>query len=368
MPPRLRYCSSHCKLAGYEVCIHRCRCMKHRSTPLWSREGGACARHSTSRTIHPNCSEECPGFLAFDPGAQRSQRTRNPTREEILLYLPSVQAASELKRLGLESGSDAPQENPALYVSHFACNLNTTRLTSFHRPVSDDVFMEADEAELEQDKEGQDGDHDDHEHHPEDDMQIDPDPQGSVESREDPIPRVVAGPSGIRSSSYAASDASASNSTTSFGIRDTWRVTTSVARSSSGPSVHSNDAWYPAVPSEVRKFEILYVPDPSRAMKRKEADKNLGWAMRDLTTAQYESIKHLTELVYKNRATKNGVQVLVTEWVSINLPCLDNRELTQHHSCGFYCRWMCLRTARHSMFISCDGMTSERSFSTPPCT
>ncbi|KAG6369552.1 hypothetical protein JVT61DRAFT_14253 [Boletus reticuloceps] len=153
-------------------------------------------------------------------------------------------------------------------------------------------------------------------------MEIDPDLQGSVESSHDPIPTVVAGPSGIRPSLYAASNTSASTSTTSFGIRDPWRVTPDFAPSvgsSSGRSVHRSDTWYPAVPSESRKFEILYIPDPSRAMMKKEAALNLGWTNRDITPAHFESIKHLTGLVYKTGRTKDRVKVLVTEWLWILL-------------------------------------------------
>lgn len=51
-------------------------------------------------------------------------------------------------------------------------------------------------------------------------------------------------------------------------------------------------------------------------MKKKEAEINLGWANRDITPAQFESIKHLTGFVYKNGMRKNKIKVVMTEWAS----------------------------------------------------
>ncbi|KAG6369569.1 hypothetical protein JVT61DRAFT_14274 [Boletus reticuloceps] len=255
MPPRRRYGALHVKLAGYEVCIHNCRCAIHRTTPLWSREGGSCARHSATRPLHPDCTEDCPGFSAFDVGVPRSQRTRNPTREDILEYLPPTKAALELRRLGLESESDTSEEHTAI------------------PPISDDISMEVDEAESEQvNEEGEDEcEHEldgDREDHPEDDMQIDADTQESVESTQDAIPRVVAGPSVIQSSSRGSSYPSTSHSTTSFGIHDPWRVTSDVAPS----SVHRAAARSTAVmhgipPCHQRPGDLIYSIFPIRAVR-----------------------------------------------------------------------------------------------------
>ncbi|KAF8126193.1 hypothetical protein EV363DRAFT_1453206 [Boletus edulis] len=189
--------------------------------------------------------------------------------------------------------------------------------------------MEVDQEDVEQDvkedvKEDWHHDHNEHDDHDEDnnhhkeDMEIDPDPQESVKSSQDPIPRVIAGPSEIQPSLYAASNTSASHSTTSFGVQDPWQVTPDFVPSvgsSNGRSIHSSDAWYPAVVSEDWKFEILYIPDTSRGMSRKEATLNLGWTTRDITPAHFQCIKHLTGLVYKNSTTKDSIKVLVTEWL-----------------------------------------------------
>jgi hypothetical protein len=200
------------------------------------------------------------------------------------------------------------------------------------------------EDEKEEEEYQHDGDHDDH---PDGDMQNNEDPRKYVEATPDPIPR-VAGPSGIRSSSYAASNTSVSNLTSSFGIQDPWGVTPDVATSvgsSRSFSVHDGEA------SESRKFDILYIPDPSRAMMKKDAVLNLGWTTRDITPAHYESIKHLTELVYKIGSTKDRVDVLITEWVSI-FPVSGHLRIDANHSYGYFSRWTSLSTARHSTFSS----------------
>lgn len=153
---------------------------------------------------------------------------------------------------------------------------------------------------------------------------------GSWQSSKEPYTG-VAGPSRIKVPSYMVSNTHASGSTSSLGIRshhsasgstsshafqDQWRLTPDYApsgNSSRACSMPRNDEWYPAMASESRTFEILYVPDPSRAMKKKEAEINLGWANRDITPAQFESIKHLTGFVYKNGTRKNKIKVVMTE-------------------------------------------------------
>ncbi|KAI6096125.1 hypothetical protein F5141DRAFT_1221064 [Pisolithus sp. B1] len=65
-------------------------------------------------------------------------------------------------------------------------------------------------------------------------------------------------------------------------------ATPAISRS---PSVN-RDNWYPIEKSETRRFNILYVPDPSR-----------------------EAIKDLTGCMYKQWANKTGVKVHMTEWL-----------------------------------------------------
>lgn len=128
MPWRSSHATPHRKMLGYEVCIHTCGCKKGRMQTLWPREGGACSRHSTMVQLHPNCSEDCPGNHAFQPGAQRSNKTRTPTREEILLYLPSSEATSELHRLGLHTAQDPPTEQSMIMcVSYAVCVLKNVK-------------------------------------------------------------------------------------------------------------------------------------------------------------------------------------------------------------------------------------------------
>lgn len=153
---------------------------------------------------------------------------------------------------------------------------------------------------------------DDEDKDAEGEMRIDKDMRSASGSR-------VSGPSTYQIPSYSVAHTSGSSSTTSFGIRDPWRNAQDIS-SSAGPSrassIPGNDGWYPTEPSESRKFEILYIPDPSRAMKKAEALNNLGWTAREITLLQYESIQHLKGLVYKNSITKDKAKVCITEWVS----------------------------------------------------
>lgn len=79
------------------------------------------------------------------------------------------------------------------------------------------------------------------------------------------------------------------------------------------------EEWYPVVASEERQFRVLYVPDPSRAEKRAEAEANLGWTKRDITLAHYDAIKHLSGFVHKLSENKRGIKVLISEWVIFNV-------------------------------------------------
>lgn len=77
-------------------------------------------------------------------------------------------------------------------------------------------------------------------------------------------------------------------------------------------------AWYPFEPSEERKFRLLYVPDASRWMSRSAAERNLAWTKREIRSEQYEAIKNLSGFVYKYGVNRNGIRVLLTEWVGVS--------------------------------------------------
>lgn len=87
--------------------------------------------------------------------------------------------------------------------------------------------------------------------------------------------------------------------------------------SASGSTTVSRDDWYPLHRSESRKLELLYVPDPSRAMKRSRAEFDVAWIHRTLTPAQYDHIKELNDLYHHIRTTKDGEKVIINEWVCL---------------------------------------------------
>lgn len=146
---------------------------------------------------------------------------------------------------------------------------------------------------------------------------------GYTESRHsstDPRPSVTI-PSHMFSKSSASSSlssaiplhmvyhSSASGSASSTGLEDPWGVTSTYGTLSRACSVPCNNSWYPAIVSEDRIFRIVYVPDPSHTMTRKEAVDNLGWATQIITPVQYSSIKHLIRLVHKITSTSTKVKV-----------------------------------------------------------
>ncbi|KAI6042294.1 hypothetical protein EDC04DRAFT_2601081 [Pisolithus marmoratus] len=76
------------------------------------------------------------------------------------------------------------------------------------------------------------------------------------------------------------------------------------------------ESWYPFKKLEMKTFNILYIPNPSHAVKTKqEAENDLGWASHEITLSQFNAISNLTGLVYKQWVTKTGVRVQVTEWL-----------------------------------------------------
>jgi hypothetical protein len=89
-------------------------------------------------------------------------------------------------------------------------------------------------------------------------------------------------------------------------------ASSSISASRSGTP---ND-WYPIVASDETQFQIMYVPDPTRALRRNDAEANLGWTKREISFKHYEAIKHLSGFVYKVSENRKGCRVLISEWVS----------------------------------------------------
>ncbi|KAI5989778.1 hypothetical protein F5J12DRAFT_897822 [Pisolithus orientalis] len=92
------------------------------------------------------------------------------------------------------------------------------------------------------------------------------------------------------------------------------------SRVSSSPSAFSFASPYPfhsqGSTSKDTPLDILYIPDPSREVKSKnEAKEDLGWATRCIKPHQYEVIKELGKFVYKLSESKEGVKVVVSEWL-----------------------------------------------------
>lgn len=85
----------------------------------------------------------------------------------------------------------------------------------------------------------------------------------------------------------------------------------------SGSPSFENSSWsqYPMRPSEDRPLNILYIPDPSRTMSRVQTDETISWAHKEITEAQYDDIKGLSNFVYKIGERHGKVKVLVNEWV-----------------------------------------------------
>ncbi|KAI6140221.1 hypothetical protein BKA82DRAFT_4363740 [Pisolithus tinctorius] len=89
---------------------------------------------------------------------------------------------------------------------------------------------------------------------------------------------------------------------------------------SSSPSAFSFTSPYPfhsqGSTSKDTPLDILYIPDPSREVKSKnEAKEDLGWATRCIKPHQYEVIKELGKFVYKLSESRDGVKVVVSEWL-----------------------------------------------------
>ncbi|KIK21077.1 hypothetical protein PISMIDRAFT_24004 [Pisolithus microcarpus 441] len=76
----------------------------------------------------------------------------------------------------------------------------------------------------------------------------------------------------------------------------------------------------------VFNYPLPSITKPSKkscAVSRREADTDLAWATREITHGQFEAIKYLTGFVYKQRETKTGVKVRVTEWLWVILQMDD---------------------------------------------
>ncbi|KAF8435843.1 hypothetical protein L210DRAFT_870722 [Boletus edulis BED1] len=91
---------------------------------------------------------------------------------------------------------------------------------------------------------------------------------------------------------------------------------------SKSPSVDPS-TWYPIEPSEDRMFKLLYVPDASRGMRRCFAERNLAWTKREIRFDQFEAIKDLSGFVHKCGENRNGVRVILTEWLWLLLMVND---------------------------------------------
>ncbi|KAI5984890.1 hypothetical protein EDD15DRAFT_2193948 [Pisolithus albus] len=230
---------------------------------LWRMEGGSGVRHAKSERIHPNCTPECPGHFGLNVNAPRNKRTRQPTRDEIISGLQMGPASDELARCNL-----LPMTQEEIG------NAGSTSL---------DMVMDEDES-----------------------MNMDVD-NGDGQSSH-----------GFQQASAEAGPSMLSNRLSSPMTRSTGpsprqsRLTTPIISRSA--SVNRDD-WYPIEESETRSFNILYVPDPSRAVSRREAESDLAWATREITFRQFDAIKDLTGFVYKQRENKTGVKVRVTEWL-----------------------------------------------------
>lgn len=110
-------------------------------------------------------------------------------------------------------------------------------------------------------------------------------------------------------------DASSSSSLGLTSLMD-WTPGATASEQSGSPGQTAND-WYPLEPSEDRPFKVMYVPDPTREMQRNEAGINVSWTKRTISYAQFEAIKCLTIAYHREGENKNGVRVLITEWVRI---------------------------------------------------
>jgi len=114
---------------------------------------------------------------------------------------------------------------------------------------------------------------------------------------------------------------SMSSSSSSLGLWDIWRQTPSSTTPETSPFPSRNpELWYPAEASESRTFKIMYVPDPSRALKRANVECDLGWTSRNISPEHFEAIKDLPGLVYKCGTSRKGtVKVQIAEWVSVRI-------------------------------------------------
>ncbi|KAI6025432.1 hypothetical protein EDC04DRAFT_2606310 [Pisolithus marmoratus] len=251
---------AHKPMEGYEVCAHTCSSLNAIKGQLWVVEGGSGVWHAKKDSQHPKCNDACPGSKASSTERGRANRTRKPTHEEIMSGLAQDLAVFELHRLKLPPMTEEDIE--AFYGG---------------------IEVEDDNTMMEVDKES------------------------------------VPGGSGSRHSSSVAGPS--------------WH-----ALSEAGPSTQSHhlppftgkspsankEPWYPFEKLKLKTFNILYIPDPSHAVKTKqEAENNLAWASREITLNQFNAISNLTGFVYKERVTKTGVRVRVTEWLWLILQ-MDN--------------------------------------------
>ncbi|KAI6095870.1 hypothetical protein EDD16DRAFT_1528357 [Pisolithus croceorrhizus] len=75
--------------------------------------------------------------------------------------------------------------------------------------------------------------------------------------------------------------------------------------------------------SETRRFNILYVPNPSHVVSSKqEVESDLTWATQEITNSQFRAIKDLTGCVNKQWANKTGLQL----WLIIQMDEYDKGE------------------------------------------
>ncbi|KAF8556441.1 hypothetical protein OG21DRAFT_1506544 [Imleria badia] len=296
----MKSCRSHRALEGYELCIHTCGCKNIATLRPRLREGGSYPRHAVSRGLHPHCNAECPGNGAFERGSARTSRTRNLTRSEIIEYLPRAHATNELRRLRL----------PALT----AYEIETISASN-----NEDEGEQAD-VEIEMSEEAE--------------MDVDEAVSGPSSLQMDAITSQTHRRAAhlAQSEQHSSSHGWSKEPSTEIHGQPWSSYPPSLLHSSlkhrstssaSGSTSLSRDNWYPLEPSEEIRFDILYVPDPTRAMKRKDAERDLAWATREITQVQFDAIKDLSEFVYKKGKTENLVKVLVSEWLWVILQMDD---------------------------------------------
>ena len=74
--------------------------------------------------------------------------------------------------------------------------------------------------------------------------------------------------------------------------------------------------------TDIRPFKIIFIPDPTLAIKQKSvATNDLAFVRAHIDEDEYNAIEHLTGSVHYIRKTKSKYNVVMQEWVSTQNSC-----------------------------------------------